>query len=284
MAFDQRVALVTGGASGIGKALGRDLARRGARVVLADQSDKGVEAAAVELTEQLKGSGRVSAFALDVSDLSSFEQAVDRLLADHGRIDLLFNNAGIAATGETHNLPIDVWNRLIDVNLRGVIHGIHCVYPKMQRQGYGQIVNTACVAGLLPFPMTTAYSATKHAVVGLSMAMRAEACHYGVKINVVCPGVVDTGMFDAIQSFGVDKQRLLSPVDGRAMSAETCARRILNGVKRNRPMITVGLTAGSAWRLYRLAPGPFLKIVQWGYSAFRGRLNATSPPSHTHDG
>src|SRR6185312_3626412 len=118
---------------------------------------------------------KAHAIELDVRSYPSFEQAVGEAVKQSGRIDYLFNNAGIGVGGEVDSYTLDDWNDVFDVNLRGVVHGIQAVYPIMIRQRSGHIVNTASVAGLIPAPGATAYAMTKHAVVGLSLSLRGEA-------------------------------------------------------------------------------------------------------------
>ena len=122
----------------------------------------------------------------------SFEGAVAEAVQQSGRIDYLFNNAGIGVGGEVDSYTLDDWNDVFDVNLRGVVHGIQAVYPIMIRQHSGHIVNTASMAGLLAGPGTVSYTATKHAVVALSKALRLEAERHGVQVSVLCPGAIRT--------------------------------------------------------------------------------------------
>jgi len=105
---------------------------------------------------------------------------------------VMVNNAGIGVGGEASELTLAHWERVIDVNLRGVIHGVHAAYPVMIAQRSGHIVNTASLAGLMPSPWLTPYAMTKHAVVGLTLSLRAKAAAHGVRVTAVCPGVVDT--------------------------------------------------------------------------------------------
>jgi NAD(P)-dependent dehydrogenase (short-subunit alcohol dehydrogenase family) len=134
--------------------------------------------------------------ALDVTDADAVAALVERTAQDHGHLDLLFNNAGVAVTGPVSELTLAHWNRVIDINLRGVVHGVVAAYPIMIRQGRGHIVNTSSLAGLLPSPMLTPYGMTKHGVVGLSESLRMEAAAHGVRVSVVCPGVIDTPLLD----------------------------------------------------------------------------------------
>jgi len=159
-----RVAIVTGGASGIGRALGAALVARGDRVVLADV------AAAAEVADQLNaaGPGAATAAAVDVRDAAAVAHLVTETAEVHGQLDLMFNNAGIRMGGPVEELTVAHWRRAIEVNLLGVVHGVAAAYPLMLRQGHGHIVNTASLAGLVPMPGAAPYTASKAAVVGLS--------------------------------------------------------------------------------------------------------------------
>ncbi|HEX3947790.1 MAG TPA: SDR family NAD(P)-dependent oxidoreductase, partial [Acidimicrobiales bacterium] len=142
--FDGQIALVTGGASGIGRALGAALAARDTTVVLADLDGPGARRVAGELGGSAEGA------VLDVTDAEAVEALVRSVADRHGRIDLLFNNAGIGAGGPAETLSLADWRRVIDVDLYGVVHGVAAAYPLMVRQGSGHIVNTASLAGLVP--------------------------------------------------------------------------------------------------------------------------------------
>ena len=174
-AFAGRTALVTGGASGIGRALGAELAAHGARVVLADIDGDAVSAAAHELAPRT-GQSRFGRWSPPRhANEAAFRSLVDEIIATRGGIDLLFNNAGITMGGPTHELTGAHWDRIVDVNIRGVVNGVLAVYPSMVEQGHGHIVNTASAAGLAPPPFVTPYAMTKQAVIGLSTALRPEA-------------------------------------------------------------------------------------------------------------
>lgn len=253
--FADKVAIVTGGASGIGRALGAALVQRGARVVLADVNGEGVQAAARALV--------ASSATLDVTDATSVERVVHDAVGAHGRLDYLFNNAGIAIMGDARHMTLADWNRLVDVNLRGVIHGVNAAYPLMIRQGFGHIVNTASLAGLTPTPGATGYATTKHALVGLSLSLRGEAAAYGVRVSVVCPGLIDTPIKDATRWLNTDRDTVLNSMPFRLHPADACARDILRGVARNEAIIVVTALAKTAWLLYRIAPRLTLRWSQW---------------------
>ena len=127
----------------------------------------------------------------------------------------MFNNAGISIGGETEELTLDHWNSIIDVNIRGVVHGVHAAYPLMVRQGSGHIVNTASMGGLMAAGLLTSYVMTKHAVVGLSLALRSEAAAHGVGVTAVCPSAVDTPILDKGAVGPVPRPRLLPQGPGR---------------------------------------------------------------------
>ncbi len=267
--FDGAIAILTGGARGIGRAVAEEMARRGAVTVVADLD---AEKADTVVTAIRDAGGKARSAQLDVTDAGAFGRLVERTVDEHGRLDYLFNNAGIGVSGEVRDLPAGAWDRVIDVNLRGVIHGIEAAYPRMIEQGSGHIFNTACIAGLVPFPMTAAYCASKHAIVALSTALRAEAAPHGVKVSVVCPGTVDTGLFDHIEYFRVDKRAIMAGLSMTLLPVDRCARAILKGVRRNRAIITVTMHARLLWWLYRMAPRTFLWITSRSFHRVQKRL------------
>ncbi|GAA5059666.1 NAD(P)-dependent dehydrogenase (short-subunit alcohol dehydrogenase family) [Thermocatellispora tengchongensis] len=247
-----RTAVVTGGASGIGRAVVRELARRGLAVTVADIDG---EAAARVAKEYGVESAR-----LDVTDAAAVRAAIEDVAARHGRLDFVFNNAGIAAGGHAEELTAEHWDRVLDVNLRGVVHGVRAAYPIMVAQGRGHIVNTASVAGLLPAPLMLPYTASKHAVVGLSLALRAEAAAHGVRVTAVCPGFVDTPLLDHVNPglppTGIARHAREGAVQvqGRLYPAHKLAADIMRGVARNRALVVAPGSARIAWLLARLAP------------------------------
>src|ERR1700761_525117 len=194
-----KIAFVTGGASGIGAALTTKLVDGGAEVWIADRQI----GAADELAQRLHSVGRKAhALELDVRSYPSFERAVAEAVQQSGRIDYLFNNAGIGVTGEIDSYTLDDWNDVFDVNLRGVAHGIQAVYPIMIGQRFGHIVNTASMAGLITTVGQASYAATKHAIVALSKTLRLEAEQHGVRVSVFCPGVIRTPMGTGTSQYG----------------------------------------------------------------------------------
>ncbi|MEV0967900.1 SDR family oxidoreductase [Microtetraspora glauca] len=245
-----RTAVITGGASGIGRAVARALVARGLHVTIAD----------IRHAEKAAGDLGCAHATLDVTDASAVRDLLGAVRDEHGRLDYVFNNAGIAIGGYADELTLDHWNAAIDVNLRGVVHGVHAAYPIMVRQGFGHIVNTASLAGLTPAPMMAPYTATKHAVVGLSLALRAEAAAKGVRVSVVCPGFVDTPLLDHANpglpptEVGDQARRAAVRAQGRLYPVDAMARDILRGVARDQAFIVAPASARFAWRLARLSP------------------------------
>ena len=208
----------------------------------------------------------VSTAVVDVTDAAAVAGLVTRVTEEHGSLGLMFNNAGIAVAGLVDQLTLRHWDRVIDVNLKGVVHGIHAAYPVMLRQGHGHIINTASLAGLVPAPGLAPYVATKHAVVGMSLSLRAEAAASGVKVSAVCPGFVDTPLLGRVNpglpeaDVGADPaalERLL----GKLYRADLLAQDVLRGVEQNRALIVAPRSARIAWRMSRYAPRFMMRTI-----------------------
>ena len=197
--FDRASAIVTGGASGIGRGLAEDLAKRGCEVVLADRQIGLAEEVATKICAS---GGKATAVEVDVTDYMAVEQLVQETVVLTGRLDYIFNNAGIGIGGNVNHFGIEDWIQMMDVNLRGVINGVQAAHKVMMAQGFGHMVNTASLAGLTPSPGNVAYATTKHAVVGLSISLRAEAAQLGVRVSVLCPGFVRTTILEGGVKYG----------------------------------------------------------------------------------
>ena len=246
------VAIVTGGAAGIGCALCEQLAAEGAVSVVADINLEGAEQVAGAIR---KGGGRAEAERVDVSRWAEVEALVERVAATHGRLDFIFNNAAIAAVGELRDGNVDDFRRVVDVNLFGVIHGTMAAYRVMLGQGFGHIVNVASATGLMPTPILSAYSTTKWAIVGFSTTVREEAAGLGVKVSVVCPGLVRTNIADRNLYWNVRKEDHLRQIPWRlVIEPSQAATAILRGVERNKAIIVFPFSARVVWWAYRACP------------------------------
>ena len=259
--WKDRTALVTGAGSGIGRALAAALGARGAFVVASDLDG----AAAADAARAIPAGTPVT---LDVRDAAAFAAVVSQIVRDRGRLDFLFGNAGTGVAGETQELTRAHWDRVLDVNLYGVINGILAAYPVMVRQRSGHIVNVASLAGLGAAPFLVPYAASKHAVVGLSRSLRAEAVDHGVRVSVLCPAAVETPLLDrgnpsdlpAI-SWTPNMRRYLENLAGPPISPDAFAQEALRGVERNRAVIVIPARARLAARLDRVAPGMVERLV-----------------------
>ena len=253
-----KIAVVTGGASGIGRALCEELARRGAVVVVADLD---VEQAGRVAQALVAAGGRGSASAVDVARADSVRDLVKGTLAKHGRIDLMFNNAGIGWAGDFREMAVADSDRVVSINLGGVIYGSSAVYPVMARQGSGHIVNTASfLSGLIPVPGMAVYSATKHAIVGFSLALREEARASGVKVSVVCPSFVRSNIDANSTRILRGRTESQAPPLGTTPEAAALARAIVEGVTRNASIIVMPPFIRPLWWLYRLSPWLFFVV------------------------
>ncbi|XVX20530.1 SDR family NAD(P)-dependent oxidoreductase [Actinomycetota bacterium] len=261
--FAPAVSIVTGGASGIGLALARALVARGGHVVIADLNRDAADRVATELSAA--GPGSASGYGVDVADRAAMEALVAHTVEQRGRLDLMVNNAGILFAGPFEETTDRHWDTAIDVNLRGVVNGCRAAYPVMQRQGGGSILNTGSLAGLMPAPVMTPYTATKWAVVGFSQALRAEATPKGIRVSVLCPAYVETPLIDepfeptsgyAEGSF----RKNIKALQPRLIQPETVAEKALEGLERDRAVIQVGTLAQFLSRAQRFVP----KAVELG--------------------
>ena len=194
--FAGKVACITGAASGIGAATARRLAAEGATLLLADMDAAGLETVASQL-----GASRTVTRVVDVRDRLQVEAAIDATVERFGGIDILYNNAGVGAYGESPDLDPEVWHNVIAVDLHSVFYGIRCVVPHMRRRGGGAIVNTASISGLFGDYGLAAYTAAKGAVVNYTRTAAIDHAKDGIRINAVCPGPIDTNIISFAKQF-----------------------------------------------------------------------------------
>lgn len=271
--FKDKIILVTGAASGFGKALGCELGARGASILASDIDEERLGTVVQTIND---AGGRASALPLDVTDAEAVRAAIDTTVAEQGRIDYLFNSAGIFLQREARDTTFEYWDRLVKINLMGVIHVVDAVYRHMIEKGDGHIVNMASVAGLVGFPTAAAYCATKHAVVGYSMTLRAEALTLGVKVTVVCPGPIATGIGSRALAPRTDTD--IDPT-GKAAGEilDRATLTILKGVERNKGIIIFPSKARRQWWLWRLFPSLFVRATQRRIKIYRRNRRNPSP-------
>jgi NAD(P)-dependent dehydrogenase (short-subunit alcohol dehydrogenase family) len=275
--FDSATAIVTGGASGIGRALAVALAKRGCEVVLADLQTELAEKVVSEISVS---GGKAKAVKIDVTDFPEMQHLVEETVKRTGRLDYIFNNAGIAIGGGVNHYGIEHWNQIVDVNLRGVINGVQAAYKIMMAQGFGHIINTASMAGLMVSPGAVAYATTKYGVVGLSKSLRAEAANMGIRVSVVCPGVIRTPILEGGGRYG--KMLLDIPAEQirqmweklKPMPPNIFAEKVLNSVAKNRAIIIVPSWWKLYWWLNRLSPSLGMFLAQKRFQKVQKELGS----------
>jgi NAD(P)-dependent dehydrogenase (short-subunit alcohol dehydrogenase family) len=246
--LNDRVAVVTGAAGGIGRAVALELARAGMHLALADFDAAGAEATA----EQVRALGRRTlTVPTDVRELDQIERLLEQTLSGLGSCHLMINNAGVFHAAPMLDAPAEQWRRVIETNLWGVINGSRVFGKHFVRQGEGHIVNTSSAAGLFPMPGMSSYSTSKFAIVGFSQQLRYELAASGVGVTVLCPGVVKTSIG---KREGAGLEHIdMDEVVRRSPSPEGLARKIVPAVRRNRPMVRYGADA-YALSFLRLLP------------------------------
>lgn len=252
-----KVAVVTGAGSGIGRSIARLLERRGARVHAAD----------------IDGS---VAHTVDVSDAAAVQRLADDVFAQEGHVDLLFNNAGIGHAGDVVDTPLEDWRRIVEVNLMGVVHGVHAFLPRMLEQRRpAHIVNTASLAGLVANPGMVPYCTTKFGVVGLSEALDLEVRSQGVRVTALCPGIIDTAIVRTSTlrgDFDARRGRIAGLYERHGTSPDEVAEAALDAVARRRVIQPAPRSHVLApWLLKRYAP-PAGRAVTMGIARVTGRL------------
>lgn len=259
-----QVAIVTGAASGIGAALSRQLAEHGWRVALLDVDATRLDDVAKSIRSR---DGSSPTYVCDVSREDSVCQTFGRIGEELGCADRVFNCAGLEINGEVLEVDARHWQVGFEVDVTGTLLISRAAYALMRQRGSGHLVNVASLAGLVPLPGLAYYSAAKHAVVAFSLALRMEARHYGIRVSVACPALVDTAIRTNTAAYlgrAIDvAPRLRWP---RPSTADRCARAILRGVDRNAAVILAPASAVWLWWLYRWSPGLYAATASTLYT------------------
>lgn len=263
--FAHKLVVVTGAGSGIGRATALAFAERGADVVITD-----IDAAAAAETRKLLGTHGLAEYTVDSSDGEAVHRFAQRVRAEHGVPDIVVNNAGIGMSGPFLDTSVEDWERVIDVNLWGVIHGCRAFAPMLaERAEGGQIVNLASAAAYLPSKILAAYATTKSAVLTLSVCLRAELAAHHIGVTAVCPGIVKTNITSTTKFVGVseEEQRRRQQESSklyarRGFGPEGVARDILRAVEKDIAIAPSTPEAKAALVLSRLTPGLLRKAAK----------------------
>ena len=268
--------LITGAASGIGKALAVAAGRDGAHLVLTDRNAEALATTVDEL--QAAGADVVLARQADVSDRDQVQALADEAHAAGGSVDVVMNVAGVAAWGTVDRLEHRHWRAMVDVNLMGPIHVIECFVPAMIEAGRGgHLVNVSSAAGLVGLPWHAAYSASKFGLRGVSEVLRFDLRQHRIGVSLVCPGGVDTGLTETIEIAGVDQtgprfRRMQAHFRRRAVTPEQAAAAILRGVRRNRYLVYTSRDIQVLFLLQRVFPPGYALIMRGMNLAMRKAL------------
>lgn len=223
--IQNKVVLITGASSGIGEAAARLIASKGAHVVLGARRTERLD----QLVSEIQAAGgSASARALDVTDLQSMQAFVTFAKAQYGKVDVIINNAGVMPLSPLASLKVNEWNQMLDVNVRGVLHGIAAVLPDMQAQGYGQVINISSIGGLAVSPTAAVYCATKFAVRAISDGLRQETDK--IRVTVVCPGVVESELADTISD--EEAREAMKAFRRVALNADAIARALAYAIEQ----------------------------------------------------
>jgi NAD(P)-dependent dehydrogenase (short-subunit alcohol dehydrogenase family) len=269
MEIRDRTVLITGAASGIGRATAVMAAARGARVVLTDVAAEGLAVTAAEVAG--RGGTVLHHAALDVRDVDAVDAFAADVHAAHGSVDVVMNIAGISTWGAIERLGREHWRAQVEVNLMGPIHVLSAFVPPMidARRG-GHVVNVASAAALFGLPWHAAYSASKFGLRGVSEVLRFDLARHGIGVSLVCPGAVKTPLVGSAVIVGVDREdpkvrKLIGRFERHAKSAEHVAACILKGVRKDKYMVYTSPD---------IAVGAFFqRVCPWPYERAMKRLN-----------
>ncbi|MCU0821541.1 MAG: SDR family oxidoreductase [Spirochaetes bacterium] len=261
-----KIVLITGAASGIGRAAALEFASRGSHLVIADIDENGLEDTAREISAKQRESFAIKT---DVSKKGDVEKLIKKAIERFGRIDVLVNNAGVGMNSEIRDMDISDWEWIIGINLWGAIHTVHYLLPHMIKQGCGHIVNVSSAVGLASYvPIQAAYTTTKFALVGFSEVLRTELERLGIGVTVICPGGIKTPFFKTAKVKGFKKEVMDFIPDSIFGTAEEVAREIVKGVIRNRPVVIVTGVAKLMVILQRISPSIIRYISKMNMKMF----------------
>ncbi|MBR4789272.1 MAG: SDR family oxidoreductase [Treponema sp.] len=244
--FKGKVSIITGAASGLGLGIASELSKLGSIVILLDiDNDRLLKAASENMY------GPFETKIVDVTNYESIELTFNQIFGKYGHIDYLFNNAGIGGTLPFSEATIKHWNKIINLNMYGVINGMTAIYPIMKKQQSGHIINTSSIGGIIPFSGQALYNTTKYAIAGLSLSLERELKNDNIDISIICPGMVNTRIFYK-PIIGNEAPEEYVKIPKEAISVEHAVKDIINGIKRRKKIIITPSILKSFYLRYRL--------------------------------
>ncbi|HUT52771.1 MAG TPA: SDR family NAD(P)-dependent oxidoreductase [bacterium] len=258
---NQKRALVTGAGSGLGRALCLGLARRGYTVAVTD-----INVPAAEETAGLVGEagGKASVARVDVTRAEELESAAERFFSEWGGVDLLINNAGVAAAGRMEEVTLEDWHWIMGINFWSVVHGSRAFIPRMRAQGGGHIINVASLAGIASLQYMSPYNATKAAVISLSETLKGELHPDNIGVTVVCPSFFKTNLISNYRGPADLKDAAQTLLDIGKLSADQIAEKTLRAMEKNRLYLVPHRIGVALWLMKRLSPELCFRLLHCG--------------------
>jgi NAD(P)-dependent dehydrogenase (short-subunit alcohol dehydrogenase family) len=255
--LSRKRAIITGAASGLGKSIALMLATQGCRIGIADINTEKAEQTLKQVVQR-GGSGEI--YHLDVSKPEEVEAMARHFFNIWGGVDLLFNNAGVAAAGHVGDISLEDWKWIIGINFWGVVYGCHSFIPRMKAQGYGYIINTASIGGFLPLPEMSRYNTSKAAVVSLSETLRSELAPHNIGVTVVCPSFFNSDLNLSLRyTDEFEKEACHTAIRNAKMNSDTVAEAIIKAIKKDKLYVVPQLTGKLQWILRRFFPSIYVR-------------------------
>lgn len=259
MTRQRHTLLVTGGGSGLGRAVARCFAREGYQVCVADIDAGRARAVCGEIEA---AGGSAWAQAMDVTEEADWNTLYDELMKRWGGLEILVNNAGVAAAGRLEETPLEHWRWILDTDLLSVVMGCHRFLPLLRRQGRGHVVNVASFAGMSPVPEVSAYVTAKAAVVALSEQLRVDLAGSGVGVSVACPAYVQTKLLDSFRSHDERHHQMVKRWMAKSsISADDVAQQVFRAVRKGRFLILTHSETRWLWRFRRWFPNRYTRMM-----------------------
>jgi NAD(P)-dependent dehydrogenase (short-subunit alcohol dehydrogenase family) len=264
-----RSVVITGAASGFGRAMSVAWAEKGWRIGIADIDMEGA-GETLEMVERAGGSGEV--FNCNVRELEVVQAMADHFFESWGEVGVVVNNAGVVDVGCMGDIQIEDWERIIEINLMGVIYGCHAFIPRMKEHGGGHVVNTASLAGIASLPEMAPYNVVKAGTISLSETLRTELAPYGIGVTVICPSFFKTNLLsDMTCTDEWERDFAQATFAGARMTADEIAEMVVRAVERNRFYLLPQSSAKSTWLMKRMFPETLYRVLGVLLNSERGR-------------